>query len=151
MQSKSHSSTTHRKRRRLLWVGGRVGDGTDAMWKGFCGSDECRHFKLFLENVDVVSSGPKRKRTRPSGLLWTQSSKASICDGMWAVCAVPVALGNIGSIMWRNHVMPERYIQVLEQHMLPSKQRLFHGRPCLFQQDECQTTFCTFDNSVASK
>uniref|UniRef100_A0AAR2J4N9 Tc1-like transposase DDE domain-containing protein n=1 Tax=Pygocentrus nattereri TaxID=42514 RepID=A0AAR2J4N9_PYGNA len=32
----------------------------------------------------------------------------------------------------------ERYIQVLEQHMLPSKQRLFQGRPCLFQQDNAK-------------
>uniref|UniRef100_A0AAR2K5U3 Tc1-like transposase DDE domain-containing protein n=1 Tax=Pygocentrus nattereri TaxID=42514 RepID=A0AAR2K5U3_PYGNA len=32
----------------------------------------------------------------------------------------------------------KRYIQVLEQHMLPSKQRLFQGRPCLFQQDNAK-------------
>ncbi len=29
----------------------------------------------------------------------------------------------------------ERYILVLEQHMLPSRRRLFQGRPCVFQQD----------------
>ncbi len=29
----------------------------------------------------------------------------------------------------------ERYIKVLEQHMLPSRRRLFQGRPCVFQQD----------------
>ncbi len=29
----------------------------------------------------------------------------------------------------------ERYIKVLEQHMLPSRQRLFQGRPCVFQQE----------------
>ncbi len=29
----------------------------------------------------------------------------------------------------------ERYIKVLEQHMLPSRWRLFLGRPCVFQQD----------------
>ncbi len=27
----------------------------------------------------------------------------------------------------------ERYIKVLEQHMLPSRQRLVQGRPCVFQ------------------
>ncbi len=27
----------------------------------------------------------------------------------------------------------ERFIQVLEQHMLPSRWHLFHGRPCVFQ------------------
>ncbi len=32
----------------------------------------------------------------------------------------------------------ERYIKVLEQHMLPSRQRLFQGRPCEFQQDNAK-------------
>ncbi len=32
----------------------------------------------------------------------------------------------------------ERYIKVLEQHMLPSRQRLFHGRPCVFQMDNAK-------------
>jgi len=32
----------------------------------------------------------------------------------------------------------ERYIKVLEQHMLPSRQRLFQGRPCVFQQDNAK-------------
>ncbi len=26
----------------------------------------------------------------------------------------------------------EKYIKVLEQHMLPSRRRLFQGRPCVF-------------------
>ncbi len=32
----------------------------------------------------------------------------------------------------------ERYIKVLEQHMLPSRQRVFQGRPCVFQQDNAK-------------
>ncbi len=32
----------------------------------------------------------------------------------------------------------ERYIKVLEQHMLPSRWRLFQGRPCVFQQDKAK-------------
>ncbi len=32
----------------------------------------------------------------------------------------------------------ERYIQVLEQHMLPSRRRLFQGRPCVFEQDNAK-------------
>ncbi len=33
----------------------------------------------------------------------------------------------------------ERYINVLEQHMLPSRRRLFQGRPCVFQQDNAKS------------
>ncbi len=32
----------------------------------------------------------------------------------------------------------ERYKKVLEQHMLPSRQRLFQGRPCVFQQNNAK-------------
>ncbi len=32
----------------------------------------------------------------------------------------------------------ERYIKVLEQHMLPSRRHLFQGRPCVFQQDNAK-------------
>ncbi len=32
----------------------------------------------------------------------------------------------------------ERYIKALEQHMLPSRRRLFQGRPCVFQQDNAK-------------
>ncbi len=31
-----------------------------------------------------------------------------------------------------------RYIEVLEQHMLPSRCRLFQGRPCIFQHDNAR-------------
>ncbi len=32
----------------------------------------------------------------------------------------------------------ERYIKVLEQHMLPTRRRLFQERPCVFQQDNAK-------------
>ncbi len=32
----------------------------------------------------------------------------------------------------------ERYRKVLEQHMLPSRRRLFQGRSCVFQQDNAK-------------
>ncbi len=32
----------------------------------------------------------------------------------------------------------ERYIKLLEQHMLPSRRRVFQGSPCVFQQDNAK-------------
>ncbi len=43
----------------------------------------------------------------------------------------------------------ERYIKVLEQHMLPSRWCVFQGRPCVFQQDNAKP-FCSYYNSMAS-
>ena len=48
-------------------------------------------------------------------------------------CVSAHGMGNLR--ICEGTINAERYLQVLEQHMLPSKQRLFHGRPCLFQQD----------------
>ncbi len=40
----------------------------------------------------------------------------------------------MGSLnIWKGTINAERYIQVLEQHMLQSRRRLFQGRPCIFQ------------------
>ena len=52
------------------------------------------------------------------------------------VCVSAHGMGNLH--ICEGTINAERYIQVVEQHMLPSKQRLFHGRPCLFQQDNAK-------------
>ncbi len=45
----------------------------------------------------------------------------------------------MGSLhIWKSTINAERYIQVLEQHMLPSRRRLFQGRPCIFQHDNAR-------------
>uniref|UniRef100_A0A9J7XCN4 Uncharacterized protein n=1 Tax=Cyprinus carpio carpio TaxID=630221 RepID=A0A9J7XCN4_CYPCA len=45
----------------------------------------------------------------------------------------------MGSLyIWKGTISAERYIQVLEQHMLPSRCRLFQGRPCIFQHDNAR-------------
>uniref|UniRef100_A0A9J7YRV1 Tc1-like transposase DDE domain-containing protein n=1 Tax=Cyprinus carpio carpio TaxID=630221 RepID=A0A9J7YRV1_CYPCA len=45
----------------------------------------------------------------------------------------------MGSLhIWKGTINAERYIQVLEQHMLPSRCRLFQRRPCIFQHDNAR-------------
>ncbi len=58
------------------------------------------------------------------------SLKSRISDGMGCISAYGI---------YNLHVLEgtmnaERYIKVLEQHMLPSRRHLFQGRPCVFQQ-----------------
>ena len=73
--------------------------------------------------MDTMSSGLKRRET-------FQHSKASISDGM----------GEHKCIRYRQvaifggTINAERYIKVLEQHMLPYRWHLLQGRPCVFQQ-----------------
>ncbi len=79
-----------------------------------------------------MSSG--LKRTRQPKLLSALSSEACISDGM-----------GLHECVWHGQlthlegtINAERYIQVLEQHMLPSRRRLFQGRPCIFQHDNAR-------------
>ena len=93
MQSKSHSSTTPRNAvdfsgPELIW------DGLMPSGKVFCGLTS-RHFKLFLENVDVVSSGPKRKRT----IRTVMDAKFKSQHLWWyGAVLVPVAWGTCTSV-----------------------------------------------------
>jgi len=45
------------------------------------------------------------------------------------------AFGTVNVHIWKDTINAEWYIQVLEQHMLPSKQWLFQGSPCIFEQN----------------
>ncbi len=51
------------------------------------------------------------------------------CISAYGMCNLHVLEGTMNA---------ERYIKVLEQHMLPSRRCLFQGRPCVFQQDNAK-------------
>ncbi len=56
----------------------------------------------------------------------------------------------MGSLhIWKGTINAERYIQVLEQHMLPSRRRLFQGRPCIFQHDNARPHTASITTSDA--
>jgi len=44
----------------------------------------------------------------------------------------------------------ERYIKVLEQHMLPSRRHIFLGKALCISAGQCKTTYCSYYNSMAS-
>ncbi len=86
--------------------------------------------------LEITIPCPLGKRGgRPSSMLSAYSSKASISDvrgWIWAY--------GMGSLHVLEGTMnAERYIKVLEQHMLPSRWCLFQGRPCVFKQDNATT------------
>lgn len=43
--------------------------------------------------------------------------------------------------IWKGGISPKKYIQVLEQRMLPYRHCLFQGRPLIFQQDDFSARF----------
>ena len=84
----------------------------------------------FLEIMDVVSSGPKWKRS----ILIVISAKFKSQHLWWSGGGVS-AHGMSNLHICKGNINAERY---MEQHMLPSKQRLFQGRHYLFQRDNAK-------------
>jgi len=71
-------------------------------------------------------------------VLWLEELQLEILDAMiregrvylmvWG-CISSYGTSNLHN--WKGTINAERYIQVLEEHMLPCRQ-LFQGRPCIF-------------------
>ncbi len=76
-----------------------------------------------------MSSGLKRTRTTQVVI----SAPFRSLHLWWYGVACACGMGSLH--IWKGTINAERYIQVLEQHMLPSRRRLFQGRPCIFQHD----------------
>jgi len=74
---------------------------------------------------------------------WTNIPQATInklINSMWRRCVALREANGGHSRYWLvfGTMNAERYIQVLEQHMLTFRQRLFQGRSCVFQQDNAK-------------
>ncbi len=83
------------------------------------------NFTLLLEIIDAVSSGLKSRESFQCVI--SAPFKSSISDGMGCIRAY-----DMGSLHVLEGTMnAERYIKVLEQHMLPS-------RLCVFPQDNAK-------------
>ena len=113
------------KRRRVLWAKAHL-KWTVSKWKSVLWSP---NLTSLLEITDAVSSGLKRRETTD----WTVQKPASLM--VWG-CISAYGMGSLHVL--EGTMNAERYIKVLEQHMLPSRWRLFQERPCVFQQDNAK-------------
>ncbi len=118
------------KGRRVLWAKAQL-KRTVSNWKSVLWSDESK-FDIFIGN-----HGRRVLRTKVEGDLpanYQRSVQKPASLMVW---------GYINAYMGSLHVLEgtmntERYIKVLEQQMLPSRWRLFWGKPCVFQQDNAK-------------
>ncbi len=75
----------------------------------------------------------KEDKDNPSCYQRSVQKPASLM--VWG-CMSACGMGSLH--IWKGTINAERYIQFLEQHMLPSRRRLFQGRPCIFQHDNAR-------------
>ncbi len=119
------------KRRRFLWAKAHL-KWTVAKWKTVLWSDESK-FEVLFGKLGCHVIRTKEDKDNPSCYQRSVQKPASLMVwGCMSVC-------DMGSLhILKGTINAERYIQVLEQHMLPSRRRLFQGTPCIFQHDNAR-------------
>ncbi len=117
------------KRRRFLWAKAHL-KWTVAKWKTVLWSDESK-FEVLFGKLGRHVIRTKEDKDNPSCYQRSVQKPASLM--VWG-CMSACGMGSLH--IWKGTINAERYIQVLEQHMLPSRRRLFQGRPCIFQHDK---------------
>ncbi len=119
------------KRRHFLWAKAHL-KWTVAKWKTVLWSDESK-FEVLFGKLGCHVIRTKEDKDNPSCYQRSVQKPASLMVwGCMSVC-------DMGSLhILKGTINAERYIQVLEQHMLPSRRRLFQGTPCIFQHDNAR-------------
>ena len=118
------------KRRLVLWAKAHL-KWTISKWNSVLWSDESK-FDILVGNHERCVLRPK-EGDLPSCYQRSVQKPASLM--VWG-CISAYGMGSLHVL--EGTMNAERYIKVLEQHMLPSRRRLFQGRPCVFQQDNAK-------------
>ncbi len=114
------------KRYRVLWAQAHL-KWTVSKWKSVLWSDESK-FDILVENHGCRVLRAKEEGDLPVCYQHSVQKPASLmvwgCIRAYGIVSLHISEGTMNA---------ERYIKVLDQHMLPSRQCLFQGRPCVFQ------------------
>ncbi len=119
------------KRRRVLWAKAYL-KWTVSKWKSVLWSDESK-FDILVGNHGRRVLRAKEEGDLPAFHQRSVQKPASLM--VWG-CISAYGMGSLHVL--EGTMNAERYIKVLAQHVLPSRWRLFQGRPCVFQQDNAK-------------
>ncbi len=120
------------KRRRVMWAKAHL-KWTVSKWKSVLWSDEPK-FNILVGNHGRRVIRAKEEGDLPACYQHSVQKPASLM--VWG-CIIAYGIGSLHVL--EGTMNAERYIKVLEQHMLPSRWRLFQGRPCVFQQNNAKS------------
>ncbi len=119
------------KRRRLLWARRHLG-WTITQWKRVLWSDESV-FQVFFGRNGRRVLRTKEEKDHPDCYQQQVQKPGSVM--VWG-CVSALGKGNLH--FCDGTINAEKYIEILEHNMLPSRRHLFQGRPCIFQQDDAK-------------
>ncbi len=119
------------KRRHVLWAKAQlkctVSNCISVPW-----SDESK-FDILVGTHGHRVLWAKEERDVPACYQRSVQKPASLM--VWG-CISAYGMGSLHVL--EGTMNAERYLKVLEQTMLPSRRRLFQGRPCVFQQENAK-------------
>ena len=92
----------------------------------------CIKIQMFIFGNHCVLQ-TKEERNHPASYQQTVQKSASLM--VWSCISV---YGVDSWNIWKGSISDEENMEVSEQHTLPSRWRLFQGRPCIFQQDSAK-------------
>ncbi len=105
---------------------------TVSKWKSVLWSDRSK-FDILVGDHGCHVLRAKEEGNLPACYQHSVQKPASLM--VWG-CISAYGMGSLHVL--EGTMNAERYIKVLEQHMLPSRRCLFQGRPCVFQQDNAK-------------
>ncbi len=111
---------------------GGIWDGPSHSGNVYCGQMN-QYFRYFLGGMDTCAPEPKKKRNNPDCYQQQVQKPGSVM--VWD-CVSALGKGNLH--FCDGTINAEKYIEILEHNMLPSRRHLFQGRPCIFQQDNAK-------------
>ena len=111
-------------RRHLGW--------TITQWKRVLWSDKSV-FQVFIGRNGCRELRTKEEKDHPDCYQQQVQNPGSVM--VWGCVS---ALGKGNSHFCDGTINAEKYIEILEQHMLPSRRHPFQGSPCIFQQDNAK-------------
>ncbi len=110
---------------------GGIWDGPSHSGNVYCGQMN-QYFRYFWEEWRRVLR-TKEEKDHPDCYQQQVQKPGSVM-----VWGVSVALGKGNLHFCDGTINAEKYIEILEHNMLPSRRHLFQGRPCIFQQDNAK-------------
>ncbi len=119
------------KHRRVLWAKAHL-KWTVSKWKSVLWSDELK-FDILVGNRRCRVLRAKEEEDLQA--CYQHSVQKPVSLMVWG-CISAYGMGSLHVL--EGTMNAERYIKVLEQHMLPSRWRLFQGRSSVFQQDNAK-------------
>ncbi len=111
---------------------GGIWDGPSHSGNVYCGQMN-QYFRYFFERNGRRVLRTKEEKDHPDCYQQQVQKPGSVM--VWG-CVSALGKGNLH--FCDGTINAEKYIEILEHNMLPSRRHLFQGRPCIFQQDNAK-------------